>query len=54
MYVVEPAEGEEARWRLSPVAYFTTGVLFLGIFLVGLWATPIFKAADGASAMLFG
>ena len=54
MYVVEPAEGEEARWQLSPVAYFTTGVLFLGIFLVGLWATPIFKAADGASAMLFG
>lgn len=54
MYVAEPAEGEGARWRLSPVAYFTTGVLFLGIFLVGLWATPIFKAADGASAMLFG
>ena len=54
MYVAEPAEGEEARWRLSPAAYFTTGVLFLGIFLVGLWATPIFEAADGASAMLFG
>lgn len=54
MYVAEPAEGDGARWRLSPVAYFTTGVLFLGIFLVGLWATPIFEAADGASAMLFG
>ena len=54
MYVAEPAEGDGARWRLSPAAYFTTGVLFLGIFLVGLWATPIFEAADGASAMLFG
>ena len=54
MYVVEPAEGQEARWRLTPIAYLTTGVLFLGIFVVGLWATPIFKAADGASAMLFG
>ena len=54
MYVAEPAEGDSARWRLSPAAYFTTGVLFLGIFLVGLWATPIFEAADGASAMLFG
>ncbi len=54
MYVAEPAEGDTARWRLSPAAYFTTGVLFLGIFLVGLWATPIFEAADGASAMLFG
>ena len=53
MYVAEP-EGDGARWRLSPAAYFTTGVLFLGIFLVGLWATPIFEAADGASAMLFG
>ena len=53
MYVAEPADGD-SRWRLSPIAYLTTGVLFLGIFLVGLWATPIFEAADGASAMLFG
>ena len=54
MYVVAPAEGQDARWRLSPAAYVTTGVLFLGIFLVGLWATPIFEAADDASAVLFG
>ena len=54
MYVVEPAEGQGARWRLTPIAYLTTGVLFFGIFLVGLWARPIFEAADGASAMLFG
>ncbi len=53
MYVAEPAEGD-SRWRLSPIGYLTTGVLFLGIFLVGLWARPIFEAADGASAMLFG
>ncbi len=53
MYVADPADGD-SRWRLSPVAYFTTGVLFLGIFVVGLWARPIFEAADGASAMLFG
>ena len=54
MYVVAPAEGDGARWRLSPAAYFTTGVLFIGIFFVGLWATPIFEAADDASAVLFG
>ena len=53
MYVVEPAEGD-SRWRLSPIAYATTGVLFIGIFVVGLWARPIFEAADGASAILFG
>jgi NADH-quinone oxidoreductase subunit N len=54
MYVVAPAAGNDSRWRLSPAAYFTTGVLFIGIFLVGLWATPIFEAADDASAVLFG
>ena len=53
MYVVEPADGD-SRWRLSPIAYATTGVLFVGIFVVGLWARPIFEAADGASAILFG
>ena len=53
MYVVEPADGD-SRWRLSPIAYATTGVLFIGIFVVGLWARPIFEAADGASAILFG
>ena len=54
MYVAEPEEGAGGRWRLSPVAYLVTGVLFLGIFVVGLWATPLFEAADNASAMLFG
>ena len=53
MYVVEPADGD-SRWRLSPIVYATTGVLFIGIFVVGLWARPIFEAADGASAILFG
>ena len=54
MYVAEPAEGAGERWRLSPAAYLVTGALFLGIFVVGLWATPLFEAADTASAMLFG
>ncbi len=54
MYVVAPAEGDGARWHPSPVAYGVIGVLFLGIFWVGLWAAPFLEAADDASAMLFG
>ena len=54
MYVVPPAEGDGARWHPSPVAYGVIGVLFLGIFWVGLWAAPFLEAADDASAMLFG
>ena len=53
MYVVAPAEGDGARWHPSPVAYGVIGVLFLGIFWVGLWAAPFLEAADDASAMLF-
>ncbi len=54
MYVVAPAEGAEGRWRPSLLAYGVTGVLFLGIFVVGLWAAPVLEVADDASAVLFG
>ena len=54
MYVVAPAEGADARWRPSPVALGVTGLLFLGIFVVGLYAGPVLEAADDASAVLFG
>ena len=54
MYVVEPAEGDGARWHPSPVAYGITGLLFVGIFVVGLWARPVIEVADDASAVLFG
>jgi NADH-quinone oxidoreductase subunit N len=53
MYVVEP-DGDRARWRLSPASYAVTGVLFLGTFAVGIYATPILEAADDAAAVLFG
>ena len=48
------AEGAAERWHPSPIAYGTTGVLFGGIFVVGLWATPVLEVADDASAVLFG
>ena len=54
MYVVEPAEGAAERWHPSPIAYGTTGLLFIGIFVIGLWATPVLEVADDASAVLFG
>ena len=54
MYVVAPAEGAADRWRPSPLAYGVTGLLFLGIFVVGLWAAPVLEAADDAAAVLFG
>ena len=54
MYVVAPAEGAEGRWRPSLIAYGVTGVLFIGIFVVGLWAAPVLEVADDASAVLFG
>ncbi len=53
MYVVPPAEGA-SRWHPSPLALGVTGVLFIGIFVVGLWAAPVLEVADDASAVLFG
>ena len=54
MCVVEPAEGDGQRWHPSPVLYGVTGVLFLGIFVIGLWARPVIEVADDASKVLFG
>ena len=42
------------RWRLTPSGYLATGSMFLGIFVIGLYAAPIMGAADRAAAALFG
>lgn len=47
------AEFGARRWRLSRSGYATTGVLFIGIFVLGIWATPVLEAADDAVAVLF-
>lgn len=65
MYVFEPAgqpdadsatvhdERKELRWRVSPASYLATGVLLVAIVFVGIYATPLFTAADRAAAVLF-
>ena len=53
MYLYEP-EGDASRWHPSIASYGVTGVLFIGIFIVGIWATPVLEAADDASAAIFG
>ena len=52
MYLLDPAEGEGARWRLSPAAYVTTGALTLAMFAVGFYPGPLFTIADRAAAVL--
>jgi NADH-quinone oxidoreductase subunit N len=52
MYLLDPAEGEGARWRLSPASYVATGVLGLAMILVGVYAGPLFTIADRAAAVL--
>ena len=53
MYLYEP-EGDTERWHPSIASYAVTFVLFIGIFVIGIWATPVLQAADHASAVLFG
>ena len=52
MYMLEP-EGDTSRWRLSPASYLATGSMFIAMVLVGIYATPLFIAADRAAAALF-
>jgi NADH-quinone oxidoreductase subunit N len=52
MYLFQP-EGDTSRWRLSPASYLATGAMFFGTVLVGIYATPLFTAADRAAAVLF-
>lgn len=54
MYVGEPADENAERWHPSLVVYVATAFLFVGIFVIGLWATPVLEVADDASAVLFG
>ncbi|MDP6606076.1 MAG: NADH-quinone oxidoreductase subunit N [Dehalococcoidia bacterium] len=52
MYLLEPARGESGRWRLSPAGYIATGTLTAGVFLVGIYAGPLFTVADRAARVL--
>ena len=52
MYLYEP-EGDRTRWRLSPASYAVTGVLSLGVVVVGIYFGPLFEMADRASRVLF-
>ncbi len=42
------------RWRISPSSYVATGAMFVGMFVIGLYAAPVMGAADRAAAALFG
>jgi len=52
MYLYQP-EHDASRWRLSPTGYAVTFVLFIGMFVIGIWATPFLDAADHAAVALF-
>ncbi len=52
MYLLDPAAGEEARWRLSPASYVATGTLTLAMFAIGFYAGPLFTIADRAARVL--
>ncbi len=51
MYVRQP-ETDASRWRLSPAGYAVTAALTFGVILVGVYAGPLFTAADRAVAVL--
>ena len=52
MYLYEPS-GNPARFRLSATGYLTTGVLLVATVLIGLYASPLYTAADRATVALF-
>ncbi|MFQ5380649.1 MAG: NADH-quinone oxidoreductase subunit N [Dehalococcoidia bacterium] len=52
MYLFEPAEGER-RFRVNPLLATVSGALMLGVVLIGVWPTPVFKGAHEATAPLF-
>jgi NADH-quinone oxidoreductase subunit N len=55
-HLVDPQAPDQRieRWRLTPSGYLVTGALFIGIFVVGLYVSPLAVAADRAAASLFG
>jgi NADH:ubiquinone oxidoreductase subunit 2 (subunit N) len=55
-HLVDPQAPDQRieRWRLTTSGYAVTAVLFAGIFVVGLYVSPLATAADRAAAALFG
>ena len=51
MYLYEP-EGDTERWHPSIASYAVTFVLFIGIFVIGIWATPDSDAFWKAAAIV--
>ena len=52
MYLGEPVEGADDRWRLSLAGYAVTATLAAGVFFVGFYPGPLFTLADRAAAVL--
>jgi NADH-quinone oxidoreductase subunit N len=52
MYLFDPEAGM-ARFRINPVLWVTGAALMLGVIFIGVWPTPVFKAADHATQPLF-
>jgi NADH-quinone oxidoreductase subunit N len=54
-HLVDPQAPDQRieRWRLTTSGYLVTAVLFVGIFVVGLYVSPLATAADRAAAALF-
>ena len=52
MYLDEP-DGDASRWRLSTAGYAVTGALLAGTVFIGVYAGPVYEAADRASKVLF-
>lgn len=51
MYLYEPID--PTRWRITATGYVVTGVLFVAMVVIGLWGTPLYRAADDAARALF-
>ncbi len=52
MYVVPPARGEQ-RFGVPALLWGTVAVLVVGVYFLGIWPTPLLKAADTAATFLF-
>src|SRR5207302_1804856 len=51
MYVVEATE--KTRFGVPPLLWGMVAVLVVGVFFLGIWPTPLLRAANEASAFLF-